>query len=107
MKLLDQYVKAIEKELEKKREVPQAEERGTLLELKDGVAILGGLQSVFYGEIIEFENGTQAFVIDLTEENVGAVILGDFESLKIGDSVKSTGNVLSVPVGESLLGRVI
>jgi len=107
MKLLDQYLKAIEKELEKKKDLPRSEERGTLLELKDGVAILSGLQDVFYGEIIEFDNGTQAFVIDLTEEAIGAVILGDFESLRSGDSAKSTGKILSVPVGESLLGRVI
>lgn len=107
MKLLDQYLKAIEKELDKKKDVPQSEERGTLLELKDGVAILSGLQSVFYGEIVDFNNGVQAFVIDLAEETTGAVILGDYENLKSGDSVKSTGKVLSVPVGEALLGRVV
>lgn len=107
MKLLDQYLKELEKELTKKQEKPKSEERGTLLELKDGVAILSGLQNVFYGEIVEFSNGVRAFVIDLTEDGLGAVILGDYESLRVGDSVKSTGQVLSVPVGESLLGRVI
>ncbi len=107
MKLLDQYLKAIEKELEKKPGIQRAEERGTLLELKDGVASLSGLQNAFYGEILEFDNGVQAFVIDLTEENIGAVILGEYESLKINDTVKSTGRILSIPVGEALLGRVI
>lgn len=107
MKLLDQYLKELEKELSKKKETPQSEERGSLLELKDGVAILSGLQNVFYGEIVEFDNGVQAYVIDLTEENIGAVVLGEYESLKIGNSVKSTGRVLSIPVGESLIGRII
>lgn len=107
MKLLDQYLRAIEKELEKKKEIPRSEERGALLELKDGVAILSGLQDVFYGEVVEFDNGTPAFVIDLTEENIGVVILGDYQSLKVGDTVKSTGKILSVPVGDALLGRVI
>ncbi len=107
MKLLDQYLKAIEKELSKKKEIPQPEERGTLLELKDGVAIVSGLQSVFYGEIVEFANGVEAFVIDLAEDTVGVVILGEYESLKSGDSVKSTGKILSVPVSDELLGRVV
>lgn len=107
MKLLDHYLKELEKELSKKPGKPKSEERGTLLELKDGVAILSGLQNVFYGEIVEFANGVKAFVIDLTEDGLGAVILGDYESLKVGESVKSTGQVLSVPVGELLLGRVI
>lgn len=107
MKLLDQYLKEIERELSKKAETPRSEERGELVELRDGVAILSGLQKAFYGEIIEFENGVQAFIIDLTEESIGAVILGDYESLNIGDKVKSTGRILSVGVGEALLGRVI
>ncbi len=106
MRLLDQYLKQIEKELREEKEVVQAE-TGSILELKDGVAILNGLNDSFYGEILEFEHGVSGFTIDLLEDTVGVVLLGDYTKLKAGSVGKSTGKILSIPVGQQFLGRVI
>lgn len=107
MNLIDKYIKSLEKELSQKRFETTIKEVGTIIELKDGVAILKGLDKAFYGEIIEFQNGVKAFIIDLSEDSIGAVILGDYLTLKIGDQARSTGQLLSIPVGEDFLGRIV
>lgn len=107
MNLFDKYIKALEKELTTEKPTIKSEEVGTISELKDGVAILKGLDKAFYGEIVEFENGVRAFVIDLAEDSVGVVILGDYTSLKAGEKAIATREILSVPVGKEFLGRVI
>lgn len=108
MKSFDQYITEIEKELSTpKKTSVKTEEVGNVLEVKDGIVSLSGLENVGYGELIEFENGVRAMVIDLVEDNVGAIVLGDYLHIKAGDTARATGNTLSIPVGEGILGRVV
>lgn len=107
MKLLDAYLKEIEKELRQTKPRIEAEEVGWVREVKDGVVLLDGLTNVSYGELVEFETGVQALVIDLLSDEVGTIVLGDFIGIKHGMTAKATGRTLSVPVGDELLGRVI
>jgi F-type H+/Na+-transporting ATPase subunit alpha len=85
----------------------QLEEVGTVLQIGDGIARIYGLGSVQYGELIEFENGLQGIALNLEEDNVGAVLLGASNEIKEGDTVKRTGRIASVNVGEKMLGRVV
>ncbi|MBQ5873062.1 MAG: F0F1 ATP synthase subunit alpha [Bacteroidales bacterium] len=83
------------------------EEVGTVLTVGDGIARVYGLMNVQAGELVEFDNGVQAIVQNLEEDNVGVVILGESESINEGDIVKRTKRIASIKVGEGLLGRVI
>ena len=83
------------------------EEIGTVLEVGDGIARLYGLSNVQSNELIEFENGVQAIVLNLEEDNVGAVLLGPSGDITEGDIAKRTGRIISIMAGEGLLGRVI
>lgn len=81
--------------------------KGTILEIKDGVATVTWLQSVAFSEIVQFENGMKGLVLDLLKDAVGVLILGDYSTLMQGDVVLATGKVFSVGVGENYLGRVV
>ena len=83
------------------------EEVGTIIDAGDGIAHVEGLPSVMTQELLEFEGGVLGVALNLDEHDVGAVILGDFEKLAEGQQVKRTGEVLSVPVGDKFLGRVV
>lgn len=107
MKSLDVYIKELEKELSAKKTTTQMRQVGEIVEVKDGVALLRGLNEAFYGEIVEFENGILGFIIDLSEDSVGVVVLGDYLTLEVGFEVRATGRGLSIPAGEEFLGRVI
>ncbi len=107
MKLFDQYLKEVEKELGAKKGQVKSSEVGTVIEIKDGVAIAMGLDNSFYGELVEFTSGVQGFVIELMEDSVGIVVLGDYLTLEAGSRVTATGEILSLPVGEELLGHVV
>jgi F-type H+-transporting ATPase subunit alpha len=85
----------------------ELEEVGTVLQIGDGVARIYGLSKVQAGELIEFENGLQALALNLEEDNVGAVLLGDAKGIKEGATVKRTGEIASVKVGEGIVGRVV
>jgi F-type H+-transporting ATPase subunit alpha len=85
----------------------ELEEVGTVLQVGDGIARIYGLNSVQANELIEFESGVAGIVLNLEEDNVGAVLLGSAETIKEGDSVKRSKKIASIGVGESLLGRVI
>jgi len=80
---------------------------GKILKIADGVATLSGLSAVAYNEILVFPGNILGVALNLEEEIVGAMILGEYQHIKEGDIVKSTGRILSVPVGEELIGRVI
>ena len=80
---------------------------GTIISIADGVAFVNGLSTVMYNEMIDFGNGIFGFALNLEEDFVGVVVLGDASSLKSGQQAKTTGKLLSVPVGKSLLGRVV
>ena len=83
------------------------EEVGTVLTVGDGIARIYGLSNAQSNELIEFENGIEAIVLNLEEDNIGAVLLGPTEEISEGDIVKRTGRIASIGVGEGLLGRVI
>ena len=85
----------------------ELEEVGTVLQVGDGIARIYGLSNVQSGELIEFENGVRGIVLNLEEDNVGAVLLEPSKDLKEGSSVKRTGTIASIKAGEGLLGRVI
>ncbi len=85
----------------------QLEETGTVLQIGDGIARIYGLTHVQAGELIEFETGLKGMVLNLEEDNVGAVLFGESKGIKEGDSVKRAGEIASLKVGEGLLGRVI
>ena len=85
----------------------QMDEVGTVLQVGDGIARIYGLSKVQSNELIEFQNGVMGIVLNLEEDNVGAVLLGPSEGIREGDSVKRTGRISSIRVGEGLLGRVV
>ena len=85
----------------------ELEEVGTVLQVGDGIARIYGLSNVQSGELIEFDNGKKGIVLNLEEDNVGAVILGTSSDIREGDSVKRTRKIASIPVGEGMLGRVV
>ncbi len=85
----------------------ELEEVGTVLQVGDGIARIYGLSSVQYGEMIEFKNGLRAIVLNLEEDNVGAVLLGKSDDIKEGDTVKRLNLIASLEVGEGIVGRVV
>ncbi len=85
----------------------ELEEVGTVLQVGDGIARIYGLSSVQAGELVEFDGGLKAIVLNLEEDNVGAVLLGTSTGIREGDTVKRTGTIASVKVGEGMLGRVV
>ncbi|HVJ07141.1 MAG TPA: F0F1 ATP synthase subunit alpha [Acidisarcina sp.] len=85
----------------------QVDEVGTVISLGDGIARIHGLDKVMAGELIEFPHGIAGLAMSLEEDEVGAVLLGDYTEISEGDTVKRTGKILSVPVGEAMIGRVV
>ena len=80
---------------------------GTVMQVSDGIARIHGLESAMQGELLEFPGEVEGMVLNLEEDNVGAVLLSDASSISEGDTVKTTGRVVSVPVGDGMLGRVV
>lgn len=97
----------IKQRLEQFELTPEVRTEGTIINLKDGIAQIYGLSDVMAGEMLEFSHDIYGLALNLDRESIGAVIFGDYEKLSEGDTVKTTGKVLSVPVGEALLGRVV
>ncbi len=85
----------------------ELEEVGTVLQVGDGIARIYGLNNAKSGELVSFENGVRAIVLNLEEDNVGVVLMGASDNIKEGDTVRRTGNIASIKVGESMLGRVV
>ncbi|HXB90775.1 MAG TPA: F0F1 ATP synthase subunit alpha [Puia sp.] len=85
----------------------ELEEVGTVLQVGDGIARVYGLSSVGSGELVEFENGVRAIALNLEEDNVGVVLMGDSGDIKEGAKVRRTGKIASINVGEGMLGRVV
>jgi F-type H+-transporting ATPase subunit alpha len=85
----------------------ELEEVGTVLQVGDGIARVYGLTKVQSGELVEFDNGLQGIVLNLEEDNVGVVLLGQSDEIKEGDTVKRTNKIASINVGEGMLGRVV
>ena len=99
--------KILREQLEGIQTGAELEEVGTVLQVGDGIARIYGLLNAQSNELIEFENGMEAIVLNLEEDNIGAVLLGPTEEINEGDIVKRTGRIASIGVGEGLLGRVI
>ena len=99
--------KILKQQLEGIQTGVELEEVGTVLTVGDGIARIYGLSNAESNELIEFENGMEAIVLNLEEDNIGAVLLGPTEEINEGDIVKRTGRIASLGVGEGLLGRVI
>jgi len=83
------------------------EEVGTVLQVGDGIARVYGLNNVRSGELVEFENGVKAIALNLEEDNVGVVLMGDQDAVKEGSVVRRTGKIASIKVGDGMSGRVI
>ena len=85
----------------------ELEEVGTVLSVGDGIARIYGLNNARSGELVEFENGVKAIVLNLEEDNVGVVLMGEYSEIKEGNTVRRTGQIASIKVGEGLIGRVV
>ncbi|HEY9856233.1 MAG TPA: F0F1 ATP synthase subunit alpha [Stenomitos sp.] len=103
----DEITAVLRQQIEKYSAEMTVTNTGTVLEVGDGIARIHGLQKAMAGELLDFGQDVTGMVFNLEEDNVGAVILGDYKKIKEGDTVKSTGRIASVPVGEALLGRVV
>src|SRR5215207_7931347 len=88
-------------------EAASREEVGTVAEAGDGIARVSGLPSAMANELLEFEDGTLGLALNLDTREIGVVILGDFQGIEEGQTVRRTGEILSVPVGDGYLGRVV
>ena len=97
----------IKSEIENYKKSLDVKTSGSVLEVGDGIARIYGLSNAKAGELLEFTDGIMGMVLNLEENNVGAVILGDFSQIKEGSEVKATGRIVSVPAGENFLGRVV
>src|SRR5436189_2681334 len=82
-------------------------EVGSIISIGDGIARVHGVENAMAGEMLEFPHGVFGIALNLEEESVGCVLLGEFREIKEGDMVKRTGRIISVPVGEEILGRVV
>ena len=103
----DEIASVLQQEIEQFDAKIDVREIGRVLEVGDGIARVYGLSGVMAGEMVEFANGTIGLAFNLEEHSVGVIILGDYLNISEGEEVKSTGKLLSVPVGEALLGRVV
>jgi len=102
----DEIASVIQQEIEQYESRIDVREVGRVLEVGDGIARVYGLSGVMSGEMVEFPGGVNGLAFNLEENSVGVIILGDFLSINEGDEVRSTGRLLSVPVGDAVLGRV-
>ena len=80
---------------------------GTVIEIGDGIARIHGLTAAKYNELLEFPKGIMGIALNLEEDSVAAIVLGDYTVIKEGDEVRCTGRIAEVPVGEALIGRVV
>tara|TARA_Y100000814_G_scaffold157151_1_gene114640 strand:- start:2330 stop:3862 length:1533 start_codon:yes stop_codon:yes gene_type:complete len=104
---MSSVIEQIEQQIANLQSKTVATNTGKILTVGDGVAKIDGLSEVMYNEMIEFPGGTIGIALNLEEDEVGAVVLGESNHLKEGDEVKCTGTLLSVPVGKCMLGRVV
>src|SRR5437868_15161171 len=82
-------------------------EVGTVIKVGDGIAEIHGLEKVMAGELLEFPHEVRGLALNLEEDKVGVVLFGEYQNVKEGDTVKRTGRIMSIPVGEAVIGRVV
>jgi len=107
MKAVDTYIQQIEREIKAAQLTVKTDEIGVVEEVRDGVALVMGLDHAGFGEVVEFASGVKGYIIDMTEESVGVVVLGDYLGIKAGEQVKALNYTLSVPVSDEMIGRVV
>src|SRR5919112_5883544 len=98
---------ALKKNLEGFKPDMSVSQVGRVLEVGDGIARISGLPDAAVNELLEFENGSVGLALNLDESSIGAVVLGDVDEIEEGQTAKATGRILSVPVGDGVLGRVV
>ncbi|MBS1831704.1 MAG: F0F1 ATP synthase subunit alpha [Acidobacteria bacterium] len=103
----DEISRLLREEIDNYDQVVNVAETGTVISVGDGIARIYGLEKVMAGELIEFPGGLAGIALNLEEDQVGAVLLGESSGLKEGDEVRRTGRIMSVPVGEAMVGRVV
>src|SRR5438132_532978 len=103
----DEITKILRQEIENYDRAIDVSEVGTIMSVGDGIARIHGLDKVMSGELIEFGHGVSGIAMNLEEDQVGAVLLGEYQHIKEGQEVRRTGSIMSVPVGTALIGRVV
>src|SRR6185312_11221112 len=103
----DEITKLIREQIEHYESKVTVDEVGTIISLGDGIARVHGLDKVMAGELLDFGHGVAGIAMNLEEDQVGVVLLGDYTEIKEGDNVKRTDRIMSVPTGEALVGRVV
>ena len=107
MSYTDQVVATLKKHIDSFEKQVDVQEVGTVIEIGDGIARMSGLSQCKAQEMLEFPGGVYGLALNLEEETVGAIILGDYRAIKEGDTVKRTGRIMSIPVGDAMIGRVV
>ena len=103
----DEITKLIREQIENYESKVAVDEVGTVISLGDGIARIYGLDKVMAGELIDFGHGVSGIAMNLEEDQVGAVLMGEYTEIKEGDEVRRTGKIMSVPVGQAMVGRVV
>src|SRR5271154_7532434 len=103
----DEITKLIREQIQNYESKIQVDEVGTIISLGDGIARVHGLDKVMAGELLDFPHGIAGLAMSLEEDQVGAVLMGEYTELREGEQVKRTGKILSVPVGDAMIGRVV
>ena len=103
----DEIARILREEIKNYDSAVNVAEVGSVISVGDGIARIHGLEKAMAGELLEFPHGVAGLALNLDEDQVGAVLLGEYEEIKEGDLVKRTGRIMSVPVGEALVGRVV
>jgi F-type H+-transporting ATPase subunit alpha len=103
----DEIARVLRSEIEHYEKAVNVSETGSVISVGDGIARVYGLERVMAGEMVEFPHGVTGIALNLEEDQVGTVLLGEYQEIKEGDEVRRTGKIMSVPVGEAMVGRVV
>src|SRR5246127_4244538 len=103
----DEITQLIRQQIEHYESKIAVDEVGTVITLGDGIARIHGLDKVMAGELLQFPHGVAGIAMNLEEDQVGSVLLGEYTEIKEGDEVRRTGRIMSVPVGKAMIGRVV
>src|SRR6202167_2870138 len=103
----DEITKILREQIENYQQTVAVEEVGSVISVGDGIARVHGLDRCMSGEMLEFPHGVFGIALNLEEDQVGTVLLGDYTEIREGDTVKRTNQIMSVPVGDALVGRVV
>src|SRR3982751_2390279 len=103
----DEITRVLRDEIENYDSTVNVSETGFVISVGDGIARIHGLETVMSGELIEFPHNVSGIALNLEEDQVGAVLLGDYTCIKEGDEVRRTNRIMSLPVGQAMIGRVV